>query len=57
VAFLQDRAGTQFDPHLVAAFVRELPAILAIKHRFEDRQVSEQKQAGASPRPPLINAG
>jgi HD-GYP domain-containing protein (c-di-GMP phosphodiesterase class II) len=52
-AFLENRAGTQFDPRLVAVFVRELPAILGIKRRFEE---PERQRAGVGSRPPLMPA-
>ncbi|MBV9758766.1 MAG: HD domain-containing protein [Alphaproteobacteria bacterium] len=56
VAFLKDRAGTQFDPRLVDAFVRELPAILRIKHCFTDQPGTEATRAGEIPRPDLIHS-
>jgi HD-GYP domain-containing protein (c-di-GMP phosphodiesterase class II) len=56
ITFLRDHAGTQFDPRLVDAFVRELPAILGIKQRFEDQRGPEQQRAGVASRPPLMPA-
>lgn len=56
VRFLKDRAGTQFDPRLVEAFVRELPDMLSIKRRFEDPAEPEQQRAEVASRPHLIDS-
>jgi putative two-component system response regulator len=36
VAFIKQGAGTHFDPDLVDLFLRELPALVAIKRQFAD---------------------
>jgi putative two-component system response regulator len=56
VAFIRGLAGRQFDPRLVDLFVRELPAIIDIKRRFEDRPAVQKLRAEPLPRPPLVRS-
>ncbi len=57
VAFMQRRVGSQFDPRLIRVFARELPTILEIKRRFEDRPSSQRQRAAGALRPRLLRSG
>ena len=42
VKFIEDNAGSHFDPELVAVFIKALPEILIIKDQYAEQTISDQ---------------